>query len=261
LPETVAFAYLAQQRCDPKHLALHFSTLVRYYDAAMSAGENVPDWFMQLIVEERDRGRFTEDEYLAACSAFGFGPGGSLGVDIGDADAAFLQLALKHGMEQAAGTGKSVREVADQFRILLYARGEKALVDDFERQAAQGWMTLDEAYRLLQAGRDVDEELLIVSATMFISDAPSQADKVREAVGLIADARGSLRLKKYLEIGVDRKPLSLFLRRLYLNYLQLAKLPPPYEPPCLEGLISWETPATLTRYCNTSTPSRIFVRL
>jgi ubiquitin carboxyl-terminal hydrolase 25/28 len=203
--ETVAFAYLAQQRCDPKHLPLHFGTLVRYYDAAMSASENVPDWFMQLIVEERDRGRFTEDEHLAACRAFGFGPGGSLDVEIGDADVNFLQLALKHTMEQAARNGKAVREVADQFRILLHARGERAPVDDFERQAAQGWMTLDEAYRLLQAGRDVDEELLIVSATMFMGDAPSQAEKVREAVGLIAEDRGSLRLKKFLEIGVDRE--------------------------------------------------------
>jgi hypothetical protein len=41
-------------------------------------------------------------------------------------------------------------------------------------------------------------------------EAPGRAEKVKDAIALIAEARDSARLRKFLEIGVDRECSVLF---------------------------------------------------
>jgi ubiquitin carboxyl-terminal hydrolase 25/28 len=197
----MAFAYLSQQRCDPEKTPEYFEILQSYVNSAQLIGHEVPEWFQKMILNERERGRYTPEDFAYACKTFGFGPDGSLGVELNDADLPFLMLAFRHALENS---GVLQRELTDQFRVLLRARGVRAFMDAFNKHVETGLMTVDDAYRLLQATADVDEGMLIITADMNASDSPSQADKIRDAISLIAEARNSHRLRKFLEIGVDR---------------------------------------------------------
>jgi ubiquitin carboxyl-terminal hydrolase 25/28 len=214
----VGFAYVAQQRCYPGGIPWAFQALVHYVTAAQSQGEQVPEWLQQLCLDERERprGRFTIDDLQRAVVALGFGEDNSLRVLYDDADDQFVMGAVEHALSTPNATGLSTREIGDAFRIIAYSRGKRDMVEQYEKMAARGWMSVDEAYRVLGASKDVDDGMLIMAAMMQIGDTPSDTDKIKEAISFIARARESFRLTKFLEIGQDR--MSLLLDRLSSFY-------------------------------------------
>jgi ubiquitin carboxyl-terminal hydrolase 25 len=185
-----------------------FSLIVQYATAAQQYGEQIPEWFQQLIIDERERGRFTQDDIDRASQILGFGENGPLGVSLDDVDALFIVNAVDHALQTAAAKGLSARDIGDAFRIVAHTSGNRSIVETYERMAARGWMSVDDAYRTLGASKEVDDAMLIMAAQMQMADAPAQADKVREAIAFIAQARDSFRLRKFLEIGEDRKLLD-----------------------------------------------------
>jgi ubiquitin carboxyl-terminal hydrolase 25/28 len=205
----MAFAYLAQQRCYPGGVPDQFNSLVHYVAAAQQFGEQVPEWLQQLCLDEREppRERFTTEDLRQATETLGFGEHGPLKILYEDADTddAFVTNAVAHAFEQASVNGKSTREIGEAYRIVALARGNRNMVKDYRSMAERGWMSLDEAYRMLGATKDVDDAMLITVATLQMSDSPFDADKVKDAILFIAQARGSLRLKKFLETGQDRE--------------------------------------------------------
>ncbi len=51
----------------------------------------------------------------------------------------------------------------------------------------------------------VDEEMLITVFSLRVEEQPSQSDKMRDALRVIADLTQSERLWKFLDTGMDRK--------------------------------------------------------
>jgi hypothetical protein len=82
-------------------------------------------------------------------------------------------------------------------------------------------MTPDRAYDTLEIPNDTDEAMLLMVFGVRIEEQPSQIDKMREALSVIAEVRDSARLRQFLETGQDRKfndmssPFTIFADSYY----------------------------------------------
>lgn len=197
-------------------------------------GEAPPETLDMMLAEERSRHRFTWADVEKAKALLGFGRDSVLGVDIEDADDDFVIHAWKDAMKRVwrEPDGASQRiDLIDAFKIIADLRGSAKLQASWERGKGSG-MTLDTAYSTLDIPKDVDETMLIAIYNMRVRifgvtlcshssdkttvcqvmDQPSQSDRMREAMSVIAEANDSERLRKFLETGADRKyMLSLVL--------------------------------------------------
>jgi hypothetical protein len=133
-----------------------------------------PDALQNLLMSERERGRFGRAELADAARALGLGPDGTLGVLAEDADDAFLANALAFAL-RAAGTQPEANAALDAFRVLAQARRSGPAMAEHARRRARGWMTLDAAYRALGATDAADDETLILAAQMDVRGARARA--------------------------------------------------------------------------------------
>ncbi|KAF8257553.1 hypothetical protein EI94DRAFT_1774415 [Lactarius quietus] len=191
-PELLAFAYFAQVRCDPAQTIEYFSS---FYTVCQ-----MPSQMLQSFVfEERERGRFTRDDFLEAPGTLGFGPNGPLSVDY-DYDNAWREAVRRAWREGADGLRLTAAN--DAFRRIAEVRGSEALWKKWE-QAKDGGMTPERAYATLEVPSEIEDGMLITVFSMRVDDQPNQVDRMREAVSVIAEMRNSDRLRKFLETGSD----------------------------------------------------------
>ncbi|KAJ3523880.1 hypothetical protein NM688_g8653 [Phlebia brevispora] len=69
-------------------------------------------------------------------------------------------------------------------------------------------MTEETAYRTLEVPKDVDETMLMTILNLRVEDQPLQADKMREALTVIAETRDSQRLRDFLSTGRDTADMT-----------------------------------------------------
>ncbi|KAF5385340.1 hypothetical protein D9615_001037 [Tricholomella constricta] len=205
--DLLAFAYYAQVRCDPAGTVeyfTHFSNIVLVMQAFPGCPQSLPE----ILATERSRDRFTTEDLQQAAATLGFGPEGPLGVDYDEADVpeSFVEEAWKECIKKSwrdpEHGSELLRAASEAFRMLAEARGSESLRRVWE-SSKDRIMTPEKAYDTLEVPKDVDDFMLITVYNMRMDELPSQLDKMREAMTVIAEVRDSQRLRQFLELGQD----------------------------------------------------------
>ncbi|KDQ51133.1 hypothetical protein JAAARDRAFT_199352 [Jaapia argillacea MUCL 33604] len=205
--EIIQFAYLAQCRCDPAGTIDYFTHLCNIVIAFETLGESPPLELQNLMVEERSRLRFTRQDLESAIRLFGFGKDGELHLDWDDdIEESFIENAWKNALKKAwrdHTNGSQLRRDANEaFRMIAEFKGSKKLMEMCEDERTKG-MTPDAAYSTLEVPETVEEEMLIMVFMARLDEQPSQVDRMRQALAVIAEVRDSSRLRSFLETGKD----------------------------------------------------------
>lgn len=205
-PELLAFAYFAQVRCDPAQTIEYFSSFYTVCQMITTLTDEAAPMLPSFVFDERERGRFTRDDFLEAPATLGFGPHGTLGVDYDDdvpdefVENAWRETVRRMWREGGGAAGGAFAN--DAFRRIAEVRGSEVLWKKWE-QAKDGGMTPERAYATLEVPAEIDDGMLITVLSMRVEDQPNQVDRMREAVAVIAEMRDSDRLRKFLETGSD----------------------------------------------------------
>nr|VWO95567.1 DNA repair protein rad18 [Ganoderma boninense] len=231
--ERLAFAYLAQCRCDPANTIVYFTHLVAIADrmaesdsdsgGSASASMRDIDKLRSFIQNEKtQRGRFTLAEHAAYARILGFGRDadseGGLGVELDDAvEDAFIAQAWRRARQRtwlAADQAEKRTQLDDALRLVAELRGSVALVEIWRQESgggSGGGMAPEMAYQLLgvpgpaeaEAETETNETMLLEAYAMRIEDRPGQAERIREVLGVVAELRDSERLREFLATGHD----------------------------------------------------------
>ncbi len=170
--ERLAFAYLAQCRCDPENTMVYFAHLVTIVDAMVNRRVDVPEELQKLIIEERERCRFTPEDYVRAANALGFGRDSELGVELdADVDDEFIAQAWRSARQRAwqrsdAHTRRA--ELNDALKVVAEMRASKALLKIWSEEKGTG-MSPETAYSTLEVPNDVEESILLTVYSMRVS--------------------------------------------------------------------------------------------
>ncbi|KAL4250299.1 hypothetical protein ABKN59_003113 [Abortiporus biennis] len=206
-PELLLFAYFAQCRCDPANTMTYFMHFSNIHETMKILGVTPPENLDVILIEEKSRGRFTQDDLRAAITTLGFGKDNELGVDLDDdIDDQFIYDAWKNGLKRAwkdIEHGSEKRNALnDAFRIVAESRRSKKLRTAWQDEKGTG-MTPDAAYTILGIPKDLDESMIIPIYQMRVMDQPHELSKMKEALTVIAELIDSQRLKQFLETGTD----------------------------------------------------------
>ncbi|KAI0045879.1 cysteine proteinase [Auriscalpium vulgare] len=205
--ELLAFAYYAQCRCDPAHTIDYFTAFYFFFDTMTRVGELPPSELQDIVVEERNKNRFTHDNVQDAVKVLGFGKDGPLGVEFeDDIEDDFIENAwresIRRAWREASGDAVRLMDIHEAFRMLAELRNSADLVHKW-RLEKDGGMTPDRALTTLEVPKEIDDTMLITVFDIRVREQPTQTEKMREALAVIAEARDSQRLRDYLSTGMD----------------------------------------------------------
>ncbi|KAF8973501.1 hypothetical protein BDZ97DRAFT_1648272 [Flammula alnicola] len=204
--DLLAFAYLAQCRCDPVGTPKYFTYLTNIVKQLQEYG-SCPTQLQELLVMEQSRERFTLEDVTTAAITLGFGVENVLGVEYDEEiPDEFVENAWKDCVKRAwrdHDHGSETHRLAnDSFRILAESRGSIKLRRAWE-SGKNKYMNPDRAYDTLEIPKDVDDYMLITVYNMRLEETPMQLDKMREAMMVIAEVRDSDRLRQFISSGQD----------------------------------------------------------
>ncbi len=170
--ELLAFAYLAQCRCDPASTMVYFTQLWAIVNSMIHLTQDAPAELQSLIVEERSRSRFTPEDYLDAVKTLGFGRDGELGVELdADVDDDFIAQAWRSARQRAwqrpADATLLRAKLNDALRLIAESRGSEKLLKVWGEEKGTG-MSPDTAYSTLEVPRDMEESMLLTVYSMRV---------------------------------------------------------------------------------------------
>ena len=173
--ELLTFAYLAQCRCDPAGTMAYFTALVNIVQAMQVMNEETPMDLQNLILEERSRNRFTQEDFFKAVGTLGFGHDGPLRVDFDESvEEEFIISAWRDGIRRSwkdEANGSTIRrELNDALKVIADVRGSAEMHRVWEREKGSV-MTVDTAYSTLGVSKEMDENTLITVFEMRVSEA------------------------------------------------------------------------------------------
>lgn len=203
----IEFAYLAQCRCDPIHTLQYFTHLSDAI-SEMQNFQTCPQPLEELFAMERSRGRITQRDVDDSVVILGFGSENLLRVEYSenDIDDQFIENAwktrVKESFRMTTGASEFQRNATDALKVLAEKRGSAYLRKCWEA-SKDSLMTPDRAYQTLEVPQEVDDSMLITVFNLRLEEQPSQLDKMREALLVIAESRDSERLRKFMELGSD----------------------------------------------------------
>lgn len=168
----MAFAYLAQCRCDPRQTPHYFTQFYNVIQAIQQYGDIPPQELQNLVLEERTRNRYTDDDRLGAIRILGFGKDNLLRVDYeDDIDEGFLVGAWKDCLKRAWRDPKDgaqrLRDANDAFRIVAESRGSanlRKLWEDYSRDSIDP----SRAYTILEVPPETDDGMLMTVFMMRV---------------------------------------------------------------------------------------------
>lgn len=132
----------------------------------------VPQDLESLIVTERSRGRFNEEDVQKAIWVLGFGSDNSLKVDYDeDVDDNFLRHAWKDAVRRSwnePDASSRRRDLNEATRVVAEWKRSTELMKAWDMEVTNA-MTPDKAYDTLEVPLSVDEEMLIAVYTMRVS--------------------------------------------------------------------------------------------
>ncbi|KAH9914723.1 hypothetical protein B0H21DRAFT_816617 [Amylocystis lapponica] len=205
--ELLAFAYLAQVRCDPANTMVYFTHLFKIVQTMVDLGETPPSELQTLLMDEQTRHRYTPEMLRQAAGLLGFGKNGDVGMELdSDIDDSFILEAWRsarrrawrdptHAVETRHNLNEALKLIADD-------RASPVLQKAWEEEKGTG-MSPDSAYSTLEVPKEVDETMLVAVFLMRVEDQPSQTERMREALNVIAEVTDSARLRQFLETGSD----------------------------------------------------------
>ncbi|KAF9257095.1 cysteine proteinase [Marasmius fiardii PR-910] len=204
--ELLAFAYLAQCRCDPAHTMDYFTafgSIVRILEGMQSC----PSQLQDVLLMEQSRGRFTSEDLQSATEILGFGANNSLRVDYdNDIEDEFIENAWKECVKRSwidPRGGELQRNANEALRMVAESRGSVYLKGLYEKGRNSLMMTPERAYDVLEVPKEVDESMLITVFTMRLEEQPTQVERMQEALNVIAEIRNSERLREFIRTSRD----------------------------------------------------------
>ncbi|CAE6338647.1 unnamed protein product [Rhizoctonia solani] len=201
-PAIVESAYHAQLRCDPAETPA-------YYDAiqTLSQQSQFPNVsaIQSLVAVEASKGRWSSTELQAAAGKLGFGMENIIGSEYipEEADDEYIFAAFQAARKLASADPAKRSEIEHSLRILAESRASEMLMKRYDEVMAPNYMDTDEAYRVLEVSRDVDDDTLVVVYQVRIEDSPYSRDRMKAALTRVAEDRNSTRLKELVETGID----------------------------------------------------------
>lgn len=155
----------------------YFTALVHIVQAMQVMNEDTPMDLQNLILEERTRNRFTQDDFFKAVSTLGFGHDGPLRVEFDETvEEEFVISAWRDGIRRSwkdETNGSAIRrELNDALKIIADVRGSAEMHRIWEREKGS-IMTVDTAYSTLGVSKEMDENTLITVFEMRVSEIAS----------------------------------------------------------------------------------------
>jgi ubiquitin carboxyl-terminal hydrolase 25/28 len=170
--DLLTFAYFAQARCNPAETVEYFTSYFTVCQIVMNMTDEPSHTLQAFIFEERERGRFTIENFQEMPPILGFGIQGTLGVEYDDevpdkfVEDAWRDAILRSWRE--GGEGQRISSANDAFRRIAEMRGSEALWKKWE-QAKDGGMTPERAYSTLEVPAEIDDGMLITIFSMRVS--------------------------------------------------------------------------------------------
>ncbi|KAI9510784.1 hypothetical protein F5148DRAFT_509712 [Russula earlei] len=215
-PDLLTFAYFAQARCDPAQTVEYFTSFYTICQMVTTMTDEPSQTLQSFVFDERERGRFTREDFQEAPAILGFGIHGTIRVEYDDdVPDEFVENAWRETIRRAwrdGGDAQRLTTANDAFRRIAEIRGSEGLWKKWE-QAKNGGMTPERAYLTLEVPAEIDDGMLITIFSMRVEDQPNQVDRMREAVSVIAEMRDSHRLRRFLETGSDPGEIVLATRQ------------------------------------------------
>jgi len=152
----------------------YFTALVNIVQAMQLMNEDTPMDLQNLILDERSRNRFTQDDFFKAVGTLGFGHDGPLRVEFDESvEEEFIISAWRDGIRRSwkdEANGSAIRrELNDSLRIIADVRGSAEMHRVWEREKGSV-MTVDTAYSTLGVSKEMDENTLITVFDMRVSE-------------------------------------------------------------------------------------------
>jgi len=168
----LAFAYFAQARCNPERTIEYFTSFYTVCQMITTMTDEPSQTLQSFIFDERERGRFTLEDFQEAPAILGFGVGGTLGVEYGDdVPDEFVENAWREAIRRAwrdGGDSQRLLIANDAFRRIVEMRGSQALWKKWEH-AKDGGMTPERAYSTLEVPAEIEDGMLITIFSMRVS--------------------------------------------------------------------------------------------
>ncbi|QRV94703.1 ubiquitin carboxyl-terminal hydrolase [Ceratobasidium sp. AG-Ba] len=197
----VETAYGYQLRCDPLHTPTYYHALQTLSRQPLPGVHALED----LLAKESSKDRWTEYDLQSAAETLGFGINGVIGTEYvaEEADDEYILLAFQTAFKEAGSDSLKRSRVKSSLKILGESRSSHKLVDHYNRVMSSSYMDIDEAYRILEVTKEVDDDTLVVVYQVRIADSPFSKERMQNALLCVAEERNSSRLRELVTTGVD----------------------------------------------------------
>ena len=160
----LAFAYLAQCRCDPARTPFYFTYLTEIVKQFQEYGD-CPSELQELLVMEQSRDRFTLSDVQTAAITLGFGSDNALRLDYEEEiPDEFVENAwkdcIKRSWRNVEHGYETQKHANDSIRILAEFRGSTMLRRAWE-DGKNKYMNPSRAFDTLEVPDTVDDHMLI----------------------------------------------------------------------------------------------------
>jgi ubiquitin carboxyl-terminal hydrolase 25 len=158
---------MAQCRCDPSHTPEYFGSIWTIVQTMQDFGEVPPADLQSLILEERARHRFTDEDVSRHVHALGFGDDNDLRIEYDESinDDTVLNAyaaASKLVWRDPARGDERQRDLDEALNVLAQVRGSVKLWNKWRSQTMNGGrMSPAKAYSTLDVPQGTEDELII----------------------------------------------------------------------------------------------------